>query len=74
MVRTACFLILLLTTVFAPQDARAQQSEVIAELRSSLFESANSALDRANAGRANLLSPTNYATGAEYYQIGRAHV
>lgn len=72
MVRPVCFLVLLLTALFPPQDVRAQQSEVIAELRSSLFESANSALSRANAAKANLLSPTNYATGAEYYRSAEA--
>lgn len=46
----------------------AAQSEVIAELRSSLFQSANTALNSANQARAALLSPTNYAEGAEYYR------
>ncbi|MGE0621082.1 MAG: OmpA family protein [Pseudomonadales bacterium] len=77
MARTAClFAVLTAATLAAaivplPQ-ALAQQSEVIAELRSSLFETANAALNRANAAKANLLSPTNYATGAEYYRAAES--
>ena len=46
----------------------AQNTEVMEELRYSLFEAANDALARANDVNANLLSPTRYADGAEYYR------
>ncbi len=58
-------LLLLLTTAF---DLGAEESEVLAELRTSLFQSANEALSAANDNRAALLSPTNYAQGAENYR------
>ncbi len=72
MARPVCFLFLLLLATATLPQAHAQPSEVIAELRSSLFESANSALERANGAKANLLSPTNYAKGAEYYRSAEA--
>lgn len=46
----------------------AQNTEVMEELRHSLFAAANDALARANDVKANLLSPTRYADGAEYYR------
>lgn len=72
MARNVCLLALLVAAIVPLSAAQAQQSEVIAELRSSLFETANGALSRANEAKANLLSPTNYATGAEYYRSAEA--
>jgi len=46
----------------------AQESTVLAELRSSLFETTDGALSDANKARASLLAPTSYASGAEYYR------
>lgn len=69
-------LIAFLTSVLfacVAQTATAEQStEVMQELRSSLFEDANAALKRANEAKASLLSPTNYASGAASYRDGEA--
>ncbi|HEY5645757.1 MAG TPA: OmpA family protein [Pseudomonadales bacterium] len=72
MARFACLLIAMLAGIFPLDDARAQQSEVLAELRSSLFQTANGALTRANDAKASLLSPTNYSAGAEHYRSAEA--
>lgn len=55
-----------------PTAAAAQPGEVMQELRSSLFEAANAAVNRANGAKASLLSPTNYATAAEFYRSAEA--
>jgi OOP family OmpA-OmpF porin len=57
---------------FQAQPVQAQEGGVIEELRNSLFDDANEALRRANEERASLLSPTNYARGAEYYREAEA--
>ena len=49
-------------------SALAQESAVLTELRSSLFETTDGALSDANKARASLLAPTFYARGAEYYR------
>lgn len=55
-----------------PTAIAAQPGEVMQELRSSLFESANAAVNRANEAKASLLSPTNYAKAAEFYRSAEA--
>ncbi len=65
--RTIVLLTLLASAIHAT-PVTAAQSEVIAELKTSLFESANKALGTANEAKAALLSPTNYAEGAQYYR------
>jgi outer membrane protein OmpA-like peptidoglycan-associated protein len=57
---------LLLVAALLPTTIQA--SEVLEELRSSLFQEANGALETANSARASLLSPTNYSEGADYYR------
>lgn len=58
----------LLMSVWASVGYAAEPSEVLQELRSSLFEQANAALKSANDAKANKLSPDNYAAGAEAYR------
>ena len=65
--RTSALLILLSLSFLAP-SLHSAQSEVIAELKTSLFQAANAALKSANEARAALLSPTNYSEGAENYR------
>ncbi len=59
--------ILVLLSLWAG-SLQAAQSEVIGELRSSLFQEVNAALKTANSVQSALLSPTNYSEGAEYYR------
>lgn len=68
MLKSSFFTLFLLVLSLCATSVHAAQSEVIAELRTSLFQSANTALKAANDAKAALLSPTNYAEGAEYYR------
>ena len=63
-------LTLLLTIQFLTANPlRAEEAtEVMEELRTSLFKDANAAIQQANEARASLLAPTNYAEAAEHYR------
>jgi len=52
--------------------ALAANENPVDELRSSLFEAANQTLRQANEAQANILAPTSYREGAEYYRRAEA--
>lgn len=67
--RTVLPALLLIPLILCSQLLLAEETtEVMDELRASLFADANAAIQQASDARASLLSPTNYAEGAEYYR------